>query len=170
MLDTARLKQLLSERLHVDARSVHAVIIGEHGDSELAVYSSANVSGVDLPHFCALRGYADPKPMLQEVLEAVRTSAYAIISRKGATYYGVAMAVSRIAECIVRDEKAVLPVSTVLSGEYGLRGLALSIPSVLGAGGVEAVLEIPLSGREQQALRESADRLRSALEEADLPQ
>ena len=163
VLDTARLKQLLSERLHVDARSVHAVIIGEHGDSELPVYSSANVSGVDLSHFCALRGYSDPEPMLREVLRDVRSSAYDIIRRKGSTSYGIAMAVSRIAESIVRDEKAVLPVSTMLAGEYGLRGLALSVPCIIGRDGVEAVMEIPLDRGEKQALLLSADQLRGVL-------
>ena len=121
VLDSARLKQLLGRRLQVDSRSVHAVIIGEHGDSELPVWSGANVSGIDLAHFFALRGFADCRTQLKQIEEDVRRSAYAIIERKGATYYGIAMAVARIAAAIVRDEHAVLPVSTALSGQYGLR-------------------------------------------------
>ena len=93
------------------ARSIHAVIIGEHGDSELAVWSGANVSGIDLNHFCELRGHFDHEGAMRSIYEAVRGSAYEIIERKGATYYGIAMAVARIAECIVKDEHAVLPVS-----------------------------------------------------------
>lgn len=164
VLDSARLRQLISEQLHVDARSVHAVIIGEHGDSELAVFSGANVSGIDLPHFYSLRGLSHDGHEEAAILDEVRNSAYAIIERKGATYYGIAMAVARIAEAIVKDEKAVLPVSTVLSGEYGLTGLALSIPSVLGKDGVEAVLEIPLSEDEARSLRASADQLKTVID------
>ena len=156
VLDTARLKYLLSRLLKVDSRNVHAMIIGEHGDSELAVWSGANISGIDLDHFCQLRG--------QAYSQEVRDSAYEIISRKGATYYGIAMAVGRIAECIVKDEKAVLPVSTVFRGAYGLCGLALSVPSVVGKDGVEAVLEIPLSEDELAALHASAQQLKGVIQ------
>lgn len=161
VLDTARLKYQLGRQLGVDSRSVHAMIVGEHGDSELAVFSGANVTGIDLTHFCALLGHGDID--LNRIYERVRDSAYAIIKRKGATYYGIAMAVARIAAAIVRDEHAVLPVSTVLGGEYGLSGLALSIPSIIGKDGVEAVLEIPLSERERSALSDSAAQLRRVI-------
>jgi L-lactate dehydrogenase len=159
VLDTARLKHLLGRRLDVDARSVHAFIIGEHGDSELPVWSGANVSGIELNHFCELRGQYDHDASMEQIYEDVRDSAYAIIERKGATYYGIAMAVARIAESIVKNEGAVLPVSVELDGEYGLSGLALSIPSVIGKSGVETILEIPLSDKEAQALRASAMQL-----------
>ena len=155
VLDTGRLKQLLGEAMQVDSRNVHAFIIGEHGDSELAVWSGANVSGVDLEHFCRLRGGVD----LEGLYRKVRDSAYEIIQRKGATYYGIAMAVGRIAQCIVKDERAVLPVSVVLEGEYGLRGLALSLPAIVGRQGLEEVLEISLNQTEGQALSASAQQL-----------
>ena len=142
VLDTARLKQLLGQHLQVDSRNIHAFIIGEHGDSELAVWSGANVSGLNLDDFCRLRGMQNDPSAMQAIYETVRNSAYEIIRRKGATYYGIAMAVSRIAECIVKDEHAVLPVSVVLHGEYGLEELSLSIPAILGSNGVEQVLEI----------------------------
>ncbi len=167
VLDTARLKQLLGKRLGVDSRSVHAVIIGEHGDSELAVWSGANVSGIELAHFCVQRGFVDSDRLKKEIYEDVRDSAYAIIERKGATYYGIAMAVARIAECIVRDEQAVLPVSTVLGGEYGLTGLALSIPSVVGKDGEQAELELPLDASEREALAASAGQLREVIASLD---
>lgn len=168
VLDTARLKNLLGEHLDVDSRNVHAVIIGEHGDSELAVWSGANVSGIPLHHFCELRGHFDHEGSMQRLYEGVRDSAYEIIARKGATYYGIAMAVARIAEGIVRDEHAVLPVSVVLDGEYGLDGLCLSIPSIVGKDGVHKVLEIPLDESEQTALHASADRLREVIAHLDL--
>jgi L-lactate dehydrogenase len=159
VLDTGRLKQLLGEELGVDSRNVHAFIIGEHGDSELAVWSGANVSGVDLTHFCRLRGEEPLEGRADRLYRQVRDSAYEIIRRKGATYYGIAMAVGRIAECIVKDEHGVLPISVVLEGEYGLDGLALSLPSVVGRHGLEEVLEIPLSQEEDRALRDSARQL-----------
>ncbi len=168
VLDTARLKQRLGEHLQVDSRNVHAVIIGEHGDSELAVWSSANVSGIDLNHFCELRGHYNHASSMRRLYEDVRDSAYHIIERKGATYYGIAMAVARIAECIVKDEHSVLPVSVVLSGEYGLHDLCLSIPAVVGKNGLEKVLEIPLNQQEQVALSASAEQLSAAIAQLQL--
>ena len=168
VLDTGRLKYLLGERLHVDGRSVHAFIIGEHGDSELAVWSSANVSGIDLNHFCELRGHYNHASSMRRLYEDVRDSAYHIIERKGATYYGIAMAVARIAECIVKDEHSVLPVSVVLSGEYGLHDLCLSIPAVVGKNGLEKVLETPLNQQQQVALSASAEQLSAAIAQLQL--
>ena len=168
VLDTGRLKQLLGEELGVDSRNVHAFIIGEHGDSELAVWSEANVSGLDLQDFCRIRGLERVTETKDRLYRQVRDSAYEIISRKGATYYGIAMAVGRIAESLVKDEHAVLPVSVVLEGEYGLEGLALSIPSIVGREGLEEVLEIPLSGEEAQALRQSAQQMEEAIASLNL--
>lgn len=105
---------------------------------------------------------------MEKLYEDVRDSAYAIIERKGATYYGIAMAVARIAECIVKNEHAVLPVSAVLEGEYGLSGLALSIPSVVGKNGIEKVLEIPLDEKESKALQDSAAQLKAVIDSLDL--
>ncbi|MBS5520901.1 MAG: L-lactate dehydrogenase [Clostridiales bacterium] len=167
VLDTARLKYILGRHLDVDSRSVHAVIIGEHGDSELAVWSGANVSGIDLNHFCEIRGHFKHDESMQRIYEDVRDSAYEIIKRKGATYYGIAMAVARIAECIVKDEQAVLPVSVILEGEYKLSGLALSIPSVVGKRGVEKILEIPLNEKEDEALHSSAGQLLGVIKELE---
>jgi L-lactate dehydrogenase len=152
----------------VDSRNVHAFIIGEHGDSELAVWSEANVSGLDLQDFCRIRGLERVTETKDRLYRQVRDSAYEIISRKGATYYGIAMAVGRIAESLVKDEHAVLPVSVVLEGEYGLEGLALSIPSIVGREGLEEVLEIPLSGEEAQALRQSAKQMEEAIASLNL--
>ena len=169
VLDSARLKYLLGEHLNVDSRSIQAVIVGEHGDSELAVWSGANVSGVALDDFCEMRGHNNHREAEQRIYEEVRDSAYEIINRKGATYYGIAMAVARIAECVMKDERAILPVSVVLGGQYGLRDLALSIPSIVGRRGVEQILEIPLADSEREALNASAAQLREVISELDLP-
>ena len=163
VLDTARLKQLLGEELGVDSRNVHAFIIGEHGDSELAVWSGANVSGLDLDDFCRLRGKELRAAGRERLYREIRDSANEIIRRKGATYYGIAMAVGRIAACIVKDEHAVLPISAVLDQEYGLEDLALSVPAIVGRDGVETILEIPLGQSERTALLDSAQQLKGAI-------
>ncbi|MBM6799065.1 L-lactate dehydrogenase, partial [Coprobacillus cateniformis] len=137
VLDTARLKHVLGEHLQVDSRNIHAYVIGEHGDSELAVWSGAQVAGIHINHFCELRGHFQHQEAMNRLYQEVRDSAYHIIERKGATYYGVAVAVKRIAEAIVKNEHAVLPISSLMQGEFGLSDLCLSIPTVVGNKGVE---------------------------------
>ena len=163
VLDTGRLKQLLGEELKVDSRNVHAFIIGEHGDSELAVWSGANVSGLDLDDFCRLRGQELRQSGKERIYREIRDSANEIIKRKGATYYGIAMAVGRIAECIVKDEHAVLPISVALEGEYGLDHVVLSIPSIVGKNGLEKILEISLGDSERSALERSSQQLKEVI-------
>ncbi|MBQ1447213.1 MAG: L-lactate dehydrogenase, partial [Solobacterium sp.] len=115
-LDTARLKSELSKHLNVDARSIHSFIIGEHGDSEIVAWSSANVSGVPIGDFCELRGhYHNHHQAMEKIAAGVRDSAYRIIERKGATYYGIAMSIRRICEAIVNDEKSIFPVSNLMT-------------------------------------------------------
>ena len=156
VLDTARFRYLLSEHLQVASRSVHANIIGEHGDSELAVWSGANVAGIPINDFCELRGHYQHQESMERIYKTVRDSAYDIIQKKGATYYGVAMAVARIAESIVMNENAVLPVTSLMEGEYGLEGLCISVPTIVSQKGAEKVLEIPLSDEEKEKLLSSA--------------
>lgn len=167
-LDTARLKYLLGEHLSVDARSVHAWIIGEHGDSEIAAWSSANVSGVPISEFCEMRGFTQHDAHMKEIAEDVKNSAYKIIEKKKATYYGVAMAVRRICEAIIRDEKSILPVSSVQHGAFGIDGVTLSMPVIVGKDGVEKQIPIQLSEKEQQALKKSAAALKEVLASLDL--
>ena len=126
VLDTARLKDEISKHLSVDVHNVHTMIIGEHGDSEVPAWSITNIAGVPLHAFCEARGHHDHKNAMQRLYEDVRDSAYHIIEKKGATYYGVAMAVTRIAQCLARDERAVLPVSVAVHGQYGIDGVHLS--------------------------------------------
>ena len=135
VLDSARLKYQLGEHLAVDSRSVHAFIVGEHGDSEVVAWSSANVSGVELSKMCEMRGHYQHKENTQEIAAKVKNSAYDIINKKHATYYGIAMSVRRICEVIMRDEKSILPVSHMMHGAYGIEGVALSMPAIVGAGG-----------------------------------
>ena len=146
VLDTARLKERLGEHLEVDSRSVHAFIVGEHGDSEIAAWSSANVSGIPLHDFCEMRGHHDHEGATSEIAEKVKNSAYEIIQRKGATYYGIAMSVKRICEAIIRDERSILP--------------------IVGAEGFISKVPISLSEDEIKALHKSAETLKSVLEEA----
>jgi len=170
VLDTARLKFLLGKQLGVDARQVHAFIIGEHGDSELPVYSSANISGIDLAHFCGDGCAECGTKELNKLFLEVRDAAYHIIKAKGATYYAIAEAVRRIVTAIVRDETAILPLSVSTNGAYGYRDLCLSLPSVVGADGIKRVLEIPLSDEERTRLDASAARMREVLADLDLPE
>lgn len=167
VLDTARLKYLLGAHLGVDSRSVHAFIIGEHGDSELAVWSSANISGVDLDSFCDICGACDGET-LHRLYEDVRTSAYKVIEKKGATYYAIALAVTRIARAIVREEHSVLPVSAYVNGHYGVSDVYFGVPSIVGAEGVEKVLDIPLDDSEQQQLEHSVQTLKDVIAGLDL--
>ena len=140
VLDTGRFKYLLGEHLDVDSRSVHAFIIGEHGDSELAAWSNARIGGLKVNDFCELRGHFNHEQSMKKIFENVRNSAYEIIERKHATYYGIAMAVKRICEAIVRNEKSILPVSSLMTGEYGLNDVVLSIPAVVDETGVQKVI------------------------------
>lgn len=162
VLDTARLKYLLGKRLLVDSRNVHAFIIGEHGDSELPVYSSANISGVDLKSFYTEERHLQEKELFELFVE-VRDAAYGIIRAKGATYYAIAEATRRIVTAIVRDEDAILPVSVLAKGHYGLGELCISLPAVVGRTGIVRVLDMPLSDEETRLLQSSAAQIDEAL-------
>lgn len=163
VLDTARLKYLLGRHFNIDSRSVHAFIMGEHGDSELAVWSSANISGIDLDGFCKSTGFKYDKKVLDNIYKDVVGSAYEIISRKGVTNYGIAAGVDKIARCIVNDVHAVLPVSVFTDGHYGLNDICIGIPSIVGRSGVEKVLDIPLDEDEKSKLLESAKTLKEVI-------
>lgn len=160
VLDTGRFKYLLGEHLDVDSRSVHAFIIGEHGDSELAAWGNARIGGLKVNDFCELRGHFNHEQSMKKIFENVRNSAYEIIERKHATYYGIAMAVKRICEAIVRNEKSILPVSSLMTGEYGLNDVVLSIPAVVGETGVQKVIPIELNDEELTKLKDSANILK----------
>lgn len=164
VLDTARLKYMISRKTGVDARNCHTYIIGEHGDSEVAAWSVTNIGGMTMNEFCK---YTDKCNLndLDIMYNEVKNSAYEIIKKKGATYYAIAMAVARICECIAGDENSILTVSGVFTGEYDIRDVALSVPTKVSGQGIENILEVPFSKEEMKGLRDSAATLSGLLRE-----
>ena len=168
VLDTARLKYLVGNKLKVDSRNVHSFIIGEHGDSELAVWSSANVSGIDINDYCPICDNCNNMAELYGMFDYVKNSAYEIIKNKGATYYAIAQATKRIVRSIVNDESSILPVSTLVTGHYGINNLCMSVPAVIGRNGAEHVLDIPLNEDEARRLAHSAETLKELVRSLDV--
>jgi L-lactate dehydrogenase len=164
ILDTARFRYLLSQHFGVDPRSVHAHIAGEHGDSEVPIWSLANIAGLRLPAFCAAQRLPYDPAAMQSIFEQTRDAAYQIINRKGATYYAVAAGLMRIVEAILRDQNTVLSVSSLIDDYYGLSDVCFSLPTVVNRGGVAQVLRLELEAGEIDALRHSAGVLRSTLD------
>lgn len=160
VLDTSRFRYMLSEHCGLDARSIHAYILGEHGDSEIAAWSMSHISGVGIADYCKSCGKCDSAAEHKRIRERVRDSAYHIIDYKGATYYAIGLSLVRISEAIIRDENSVLTVSTLLDGEYGISGVCLSVPCVVGGVGVRSVIEAKLSDGEQAGLERSAKALK----------
>ncbi len=134
VLDSARFRYLLSQEFDVDPRSVHAFIIGEHGDSEVPAWSLANIAGMRLPQYCAVNGLGCDEQHLDRIFEQTRDAAYHIIERKGATYYAIASGLVRICEAIIRDQSTVLSVSSYIKDYYGISDVCLSIPSIVDHG------------------------------------
>jgi len=169
VLDTSRFRYLISEHCHLDPRNVHAYIIGEHGDTELALWSHANIGGMVLAKYCPVcNEHCDYKEELGKIFEQVRDAAYRIIEVKGATYYAIGLALVRIVESILRDENSVLPVSTLINGYYGIEDVCLSIPCIINRNGVERVLKLELSGLEQEQLQRSAIILKGIIKKIKL--
>ena len=164
LLDSSRLKQALAESLRVAAGSIDGVVLGEHGDTEVAAFSTVLVGGLPLGDFCPPGQELDQDQIATEV----RDAGYRIVQGKGYTSFGVATAIVRICEVILRDERAVLPVSTLLTGQYGIADVCLSLPCILGAGGVERTLSPTLTHPETAALVASAKALQQALASMDL--
>jgi L-lactate dehydrogenase len=162
ILDTARFRTLLSEYLGVAPQSVHAYVLGEHGDSEVLAWSSAKVGGISLDEFAAQRGLSTDAAVKTRIDDGVRRAAYRIIEGKKATYFGIGAGLARIARAIRDDERVVLTVSTCEGGLEGFEEVSLSLPRVVGRQGVMATLHPPLSPEEQQELRNSASVLREA--------
>lgn len=164
ILDTARFRALLGEHLGISPQSVHAQVLGEHGDSEVLVWSGAEVGGLRLSTFARQTGRPISPGVQQQIDQAVRQAAYRIIEGKGATHYGIGAGLARIIRAILQDEQALFTVSMLGSLE-GIGEVALSLPRVLGGSGVQRTLEPKLSPREQQALRRSAEILKQAASE-----
>jgi L-lactate dehydrogenase len=168
ILDTARFRYLLSQHFGVDARSVHAYIIGEHGDSEVPVWSLANIAGMRLSSYCEATGTQLDEAAMQKIFRQTRDAAYEIIKRKGATYYAVAAGLMRIVEAIIRDQRTVQSVSSVVYDYLGISDVCLSLPSIIHREGIERVLRLQLNPAETDALRRSAAVLRRTLAELEI--
>jgi L-lactate dehydrogenase len=164
-LDTARLRYMLGVHYGVDSRSVHAYVVGEHGDSELALWSLANIAGVRLTDFVGANGQGYDQAALDRIFSQTRNAAYEIIQRKKATYYAIGLGLLSIVESVLRDQHTVMTVSSPLSGQYGVGGIAISMPAIVGRRGVEEVLTLPLSESELAAFQNSAQTLRDRLAE-----
>jgi len=164
-LDTARLRYMLGQHYGVDSRSVHAYIVGEHGDSELALWSLANIAGVRLPDFVGGNGQGYDPAALDRIFKQTRDAAYEIIQRKKATYYAIGLGLLSIVEAVLRDQHTVMTVSSPLSGQYGVKGISISMPAIVGRRGVEEVLDLPLSEAELAAFQSSAQTLKDRLAE-----
>ena len=156
LVDTARLRGLLADELGIEPRAVDAYIIGEHGDSEIAVWSGARVAGVKLERYPGARALPD----YGDILDRVRRAAPEVVKRKGHTAYAIGLCVQRICEAVLRNERAVLAVSTLLQGEYGIEGVYLGTPCVVGKNGVERVIELDLDAGERDGMQASANLLK----------
>lgn len=166
VLDTARLRAELSAHYGIDARNVHAYVLGEHGDSEVVAWSAARLANVPITDFCRLAGVACTAEDMAAIEMRVRNAAYEIIRRKGATNFAIAAALTRIIEAVVRDEASVLTVSTLLDGHYGIHGVCLSLPAIIDRSGIRRVLPVPLSNEEVARLLDSASAVRAMLASA----
>lgn len=167
ILDTARFRYLLSEYFRVDPRSVHAYIIGEHGDSEVPVWSLANIAGMQLADYCHANKVGCYEEDMNNLFLQTRDAAYHIIERKGATFYAIASGLVRIVEAILRDQSTVLSVSSPIQDYLGINDVCLSLPSVVGRSGIERVLKLELAPEEIEGLRKSAEILRSTIAEIE---
>ena len=164
-LDSARFRQALSDLLEVDARNVHAYILGEHGDSEFPVWSHANVAGLPIYDWVMSHPEIDEEAMVN-LFFSVRDAAYDIIEKKGATFYGIAVSLARITQAILDNENAVLPLSVYVNGEYGLDDIYIGSPAIINAQGIKQVIEIPLTDGEQDRMTASASQLKEILNAA----
>ncbi|SHE85557.1 L-lactate dehydrogenase [Clostridium fallax] len=155
VLDTARLKSLLGKYVGVDGRNIHSYVIGEHGDSELVTWSSTRVSNIPIKECCEQLSLDWDKDIEDIIENDVKNSAYEVIAKKGATYYAIAVAVTRICEAIAGNEKSILTVSSHLEGQYGLDDVYIGVPSIVSEHGIEKILEIELKKEEKEKLEES---------------
>ena len=166
-LDSSRFKKEIANLIGIDPRSVDAFIMGEHGDSEFAVWSHTNVGGMPLYEWVKIHSETDEKELL-DTFEKVKNAAYEIIDKKGATFYGIGMALARIVEAIINDQNSVFSTSSYLEGEYGLDDIFIGVPSVIGKDGVKWVLEVPLTDTENERMQESAKTLKEIIDKSNI--
>ena len=168
LLDTARFRALLGQHFGLDPRSIHAYIIGEHGDSEVPVWSLAHIAGMRIDDFCARNNLQCEQEALEDIFRQTRDAAYEIIRRKGATYYAIAAGLMDIVEAVLRDQNTVLTVSSLINDYYGIDEVCLSLPTIVDRGGAERFFRLELSAQEVQQLRRSADILKNTIAETGI--
>lgn len=165
VLDSSRFRFLLSRKLNVDVRNVHGYIIGEHGDSQLPLWSATHVAGKNIMEFIHDPAYGITDEIKEAIIQDVKTSGSEIIKKKGATYYAIAVAINTILGSLIKNQNTIRTVSSVINGFYGIDDVALSLPSIVNANGVKAIFDLKLTDEEQVALQSSAKQLKSVLEQ-----
>ena len=166
VLDTARLKYMISNYAKVDTRNVHAYIIGEHGDTELPVWSDATIGGMDVETYCSeYAQLGNVNNEMKDLFLKVKNAAYEIIKLKGATNYSIAMALVKITKSILRNENSILPVSTLITDYYGISDVCISIPSIVNINGVEQTIKLDLSAEEEELFKHSANTLKKFIQD-----
>jgi len=165
VLDTARFRYQLGSHCGVDPRNVHAYILGEHGDSEVPIWSRVHIGGVRLNEYCPICGRGCPEDERMQLFEQVKNAAYELINKKGATNYAISLALVRIAGCILRDENRILTVSTLLDGYYDIEGVCLSVPVLVNRNGIAKVIQIQINENEKKKFQSSAESLKKVIKE-----
>ncbi|WEL17283.1 MULTISPECIES: L-lactate dehydrogenase [unclassified Halorhabdus] len=168
VLDTSRFRNVLSKNCNVDARNIHAYVIGEHGDSEVLVWSATHMAGVKFDDYCPVCEQDCDLNNRDLIAEEVQGAAYEIIERKGATYYAIGLATTEIVESIIRDENSILTVSTLMDGQYGLEDVYLSLPAVVNRGGIRRVVDLDLNDHEREQFIESGELLSEEIAKLDI--
>ncbi|MCF7916915.1 MAG: L-lactate dehydrogenase [Candidatus Omnitrophica bacterium] len=169
VLDTSRFRYLISSHCGVDPRNVHAYVLGEHGDTELPVWSNANIGGMLLKDYCPICGKGcNYKQELGQIFQKVKKAAYEIIDKKGATYYAIALALQKIVDTVIRNNNSVLPVSTLIKDYYQIEDVCLGVPAMVNNKGIDKILKIELSKEEQSSLRQSADTLKEIIKKVKI--
>ncbi len=162
VLDSARLRTHISQALDVDIANVHGYIVGEHGDSQLPLWSATHIAGIPFDEYVKINGLNIDKDAL---FTEVKVGGATIIKNKGATYYGIALSINRIVESILKDFNTIMPVGTVLDGQYGIKDVLVNVPTIVGGNGAEKVLELNISDAELQLLKHSAEQIKAVIDE-----
>ncbi len=165
VLDSSRFRYLLSQKLDVDVRNVHGYIIGEHGDSQLPLWSATHIAGKNISEFFEDGSNRITNADIQAIITDIKSAGAEIIKRKGATYYAIAVSINTIIESLLKNQNTIRTVSTVINGNYGINDVALSLPSVINANGVREIIDSKLTEDEQNALLYSANQLKDILEQ-----
>ncbi|MGM0502893.1 MAG: L-lactate dehydrogenase [Bacillota bacterium] len=168
VLDSSRFRSLISNHCKVAANNVHGYIIGEHGDSEVPVWSLTNIAGTNLDNYCPICDYNCDNGELKNIGEQVKHSAYEIIEKKGSTFYAVSLAAARIVRSILRDENSILTISSLMAGHYGIEDICLSLPTIVNSSGVNKILNLPLNETEKEAFIQSAETLKDIAANLDI--